>query len=204
MTGNSGFVYIVTNTVECSGYVGSSRRSDPSTRWNEHRWELNGNRHHNPRLQEEWNRLGPGAFTFEVLEFCDPEEVINREQFHIDRGYGKTLYNINPVAGMPPDSTGRVLSEQTKHKISETLRHRERTEKEKEKIRESHLGRKHSEVTKAKIRAHNQGKIVSEDTKRKLSEALKGNKNGRKAKNDSPPLQSTSSIFLSEDVQRAS
>lgn len=75
-------------------------------------------------------RYGISEFTFEVLEFCEPDTLIKREQFYID-----TLnpqYNILKVAGnrkgfIHTEATkelqrvarlGVVLSEETKLKMS--------------------------------------------------------------------------------------
>jgi hypothetical protein len=39
---------------------------------NRHRFMLSIGRHHNVALQEDWNRLGPDAFSFDILETVKP------------------------------------------------------------------------------------------------------------------------------------
>jgi hypothetical protein len=88
------------------------------------------------------------------------------------------------------DPTGRVHTEETKQKISQShkgkLKH---TEESKEKLRQFRTGMKLSEEHKAKISKSLEGntrmvgKKLSEETKQKLSEAGKGNKNASKNPN---------------------
>ena len=63
---------------------------------------------------------------------------------------------------------GRVLSEETKRKISE---------KRKNQIPPT-LGKKFSEETKEKMSTAQKGKVLTEEHKKKLSEARKGKKRG--------------------------
>jgi hypothetical protein len=88
------------------------------------------------------------------------------------------------------DPTGRVHTEETKQKISQShkgkLKH---TEESKEKLRQFRTGMKLSEEHKAKIskglegNTNMVGRKLSEDTKKKISEAGKGNKNASKNPN---------------------
>ncbi|MBN2575566.1 MAG: GIY-YIG nuclease family protein [Deltaproteobacteria bacterium] len=41
---------------------------------NKHRFTLSIGRHHNSALQEDWNRLGAEAFTFEILAVVKPSD----------------------------------------------------------------------------------------------------------------------------------
>jgi hypothetical protein len=82
------------------------------------------------------------------------------------------------------DPTGRVHTEETKQKISQSHKGKSKhTEESKEKLRQFRTGVKLSEEHKAKISKSLEGntrmvgKKLSEDTKKKISEAGKGNKN---------------------------
>jgi hypothetical protein len=82
------------------------------------------------------------------------------------------------------DPTGRVHTEETKQKISQSHKGKPKhTEKSKEKLRQFRTGMKLSEEHKAKISKSLEGntrmvgKKLSEETKQKLSKAGKGNKN---------------------------
>jgi group I intron endonuclease len=59
-------------------------------------------------------KYGYSKFSLEILEYCQPSEVISREQFFID--LLQPDYNILAIAG---SSLGFKQSEETKAKISE-------------------------------------------------------------------------------------
>lgn len=63
-------------------YVGSAKSL--SLRWNKHLSDLRKNRHHNQKLQRAWNKYGEGDFRFDVIEKCEAEDLVEREQFFID------------------------------------------------------------------------------------------------------------------------
>jgi hypothetical protein len=72
---------------------------------------------------------------------------------------------------------GRVLSQESKRKISEARKGRVLSEEHKQKIGEAGRGRVHSTETKQKISDANKGQLrepLSEETKRQISEKLKG------------------------------
>ena len=64
-------------------------------------------------------KYGHSNFRLEILEYCDPADLIKREQFYIDSI--KPEYNILLIAG---SSLGVIPSEETKMKISKTLKAR--------------------------------------------------------------------------------
>ena len=72
--------------------------------------------------------------------------------------------------------SGAVVSDETKRKISETLKGITHSEESRRKMSEAHKGKTHSEETKRKISETLKGKTLSEETKRKLSEVRKGKK----------------------------
>jgi len=80
-------------------------------------------------------------------------------------------------------SSGAILSEEHKRKISEKLKGRIHSKKSKKKMSESQRGENNpmygknlSDETKRKISEAQKGKTVSGETKRKMSEAQKGEK----------------------------
>jgi group I intron endonuclease len=109
-------------------------------------------------------KYGYSSFKLEILEYCDPSLVIEREQYFID--LLKPEYNILRVAGSffgykhTPESLEKMReialnrSDETKAKLREaalgkTYKH---TEETKIKLRDAVLGKKHSDETKAKLR----------------------------------------------------
>jgi hypothetical protein len=59
-------IYMITNVVNGKKYVGQTITC--KRRWIAHRYELNGNRHHNYKLQNAWNKYGSSNFLFEVID----------------------------------------------------------------------------------------------------------------------------------------
>jgi hypothetical protein len=119
-------IYLIHNTVSNKSYIGSAKniyrrifgKSSVS-----HLKSLSENRHHNTHLQSAYNKYGVSAFTFDVLEVCDKQKLIEREQFFLDtllcakdkKQFADKAYNICPIAG---SCLGRSLSDITKEKIA--------------------------------------------------------------------------------------
>lgn len=112
---------------------------------------------------------GYSAFSLEILEYCIPDKVIEREQYYLD--LLKPAYNILKIAG---SRFGYLHSKETIAKMKER-RHSEET---KSKISISMKGNKHSDGVKAKIsvgmKGKGQGRKLSEETIAKMSYAKKG------------------------------
>lgn len=155
-------IYIIRNIQNSKIYIGSS--IDINGRWQDHKKELRGNYHNNKRLQNSWNKYKEESFTFEIIEQCEKEDLISREQFWIDyyKSYDKSVgFNILPIA---ESRLGMKHSNETKEKMSESRKG------------ENHwnYGKCHSEKTKQKISNSHKGKTYSDETKKKLSEIRKG------------------------------
>lgn len=90
-------IYRITNTVTGNVYIGSAQRVN--VRWNSHHYLLRRGDHHSPRLQHEWNKYGPEAFTLEVVEEVDPAGLLDAEQRWLDDTDCK--FNVSSVAISP-------------------------------------------------------------------------------------------------------
>jgi len=146
-------------------------------RWNSHRRDLRRNLHFNINLQGAWNLYCENNFEFSILELCEKEMLIEREQFYFD--LLKPTYNILPTAGshlgfkysdksrakMSAAKKGTVFSEEHKHKMSES-----------KKGNTYALGHNHTVETCAKIADANRGKYCSDETRNKLSAVFLGKK----------------------------
>jgi group I intron endonuclease len=126
-------------------------------------------------------KYGYSSFKLEILEYCDPSLVIEREQYFIDPllfffikkkliplavDLLKPEYNILQVAGSlfgykhTPESLEKMReialnrSDETKAKLREAALGKtyKHTEETKIKLRDAVLGKKHSDETKAKLR----------------------------------------------------
>ena len=69
---------------------------------------------------------GYSNFQLEILEYCTKENAISREQYYID--LYKPEYNLNLIAG---SRLGSIHSEDTRVKLSNSLRGRKLTENHK-------------------------------------------------------------------------
>jgi group I intron endonuclease len=75
-------VYEIRCVVSNHAYCGSAL--NVLNRWAGHKRDLRGNTHHCKALQQSWDKHGPSAFVFEVLECCSQETRRVREQFWLD------------------------------------------------------------------------------------------------------------------------
>jgi group I intron endonuclease len=101
-------------------------------------------------------KYGYSSFKLEILEYCDPQNVIIREQFYLD--LLKPEYNILAKAG---SCLGFKHSAETKQKMREAehsgrfKKGHQHAEETKTKISEAHMGRKHTEETLVKFIGRN-------------------------------------------------
>jgi len=118
---NTSGIYCIQNKINHKRYIGSCMESFRK-RKNSHLFHLRNNTHHSAKLQNAFNKYGAESFTFSILEECEPSLCIEREQYWIDYydSYNKG-YNCSPTSG---NCAGRILSEETKRKISNSLKGR--------------------------------------------------------------------------------
>lgn len=95
-------IYQIKNKTNYKVYIGSSK--NVYVRWKQHLSMLENGKHHSNHLQNAWDKYGRNNFIFEILEKCNEDVLIDREQYYID--YSKSYqrdngYNENPFAGKP-------------------------------------------------------------------------------------------------------
>lgn len=148
-------IYKILNLVNNKFYIGSALNIN--SRFNIHKCLLRKNKHHSRHLQSAWNKYGETNFEFKILEYCEKDNLLKREQFWLDetKCYDREFgYNCNPNAESP---LGLKHSEYSNLKNS---------------IRRK--GRKQSEETKRKRSEALKGRPLSELNKLRISQALKG------------------------------
>ena len=96
-------VYMIKNTITGKVYIGSSIKG--RRRLTQHKLGLNRNEHFNSYLQRSWNKNGSEAFEFSVLELCDDNVRLEREQFWIDK-----FNSSNPEFGYNISHSVRTLA----------------------------------------------------------------------------------------------
>jgi hypothetical protein len=90
-------------------------------------------------------------------------------------------YNLKP-GGAGGGQKGRILSDETKAKLSAAQKGRTLSEESKAKISAAKKGKTFSEEHKAKISAVNKGKTLSEEHKAKIGAASKGRTHSEESK----------------------
>lgn len=88
-------IYQIKNNRNGLRYIGSTMYLSVRKEKDWHRLKIGV--HPNRRLQSDYNRYGKKAFTFEVIEQVERKlDLIEREQYHIDRFSWDDLYNVDP------------------------------------------------------------------------------------------------------------
>lgn len=159
-------VYSITNTVNGKVYVGSALSLRGRLLY--HRSCLRRGCHDNRYLQHAWNKCGERHFQFAVLEFCDPRDLLNHEQYWIDNldtTDRRKGYNICPVAGSV--MTGRTHTAESRAKMS-VQRKGIQPVKATAAAAKANKGKKRPDSVRAKIAAGNKGQTRSEETRAKI------------------------------------
>ena len=133
-------------------------------------------------------KYGVDAHIFEVLELCETEELNNRERHYQDL-YDSVANGLNLLyvksehfnGGHSEESKkkisdslkGRIFTKEHKYKIGLNNRRRGMSAETKEKHRLGRLGKKSSPETIEKQRQSKLGSKRSEETKKKMSESAK-------------------------------
>jgi group I intron endonuclease len=166
-------VYKITNLKNGRLYVGGS--VDIAKRIWAHKTTLKRNENKNKPMQEDFNICGMSAFDFSVIEFVDDKsKVIEREQHWIVTLNAATNgYNMAPNAG---PVTGIKRSDETKVRLSASLKGRPMLPEVREKLRIANIGRKHSAEEIEKRASALRGRHISDAHKAALSAAMKGKK----------------------------
>jgi len=83
-------IYKLVNLVNNHCYVGSS--VNLRRRKRQHFYDLNTQQHHSDYLQKAYNKYGKANFDFVVICHCSQEDLVNLEQYYIDKL--EPVYNI--------------------------------------------------------------------------------------------------------------
>lgn len=150
-------IYRIVHAETGNFYVGSSVQV--ATRMSQHLSHLRRSLHKNAHLQAAFSLYGESAFSFDVVEECEPAVLLEREQHFIDAL--KPHFNICKVAG---NTLGVKHTPSSKAKMSIANRGNSRM-----------LGKTHSEETRRKISQKATGRTWSDEQRVKFSAAMRGN-----------------------------
>lgn len=169
-------IYRITCSANQKVYVGSA--VNLPRRMGDHLSRLKAGSHKNARLQNAWNKYGESLFSFDIVEYCDRDELLAREQFWIDKlDCCRSGFNISPCArstlGVPRPKGVYRHTEESKLKISSGNKG-----KKKPKLAEANkarcLGVELTDGHKAKLSESLKGRIFTDEHRKKISQANKG------------------------------
>lgn len=136
-------------------YIGST--TDFHNRQIQHRWKMKKGNHPSPALNAAVKKYGLDNMDFVILERCEKEGLIEREQWWIDNHrtqFGR-MYNASGIAGRPEHTP------EVREKISRANRGRECSEETREKHRARMTGTRHTPETIQKMRQSAAGNEVA-------------------------------------------
>jgi group I intron endonuclease len=139
-------IYFIQNKTNGKVYIGSTL--DFSKRWHMHRKQLKNGNHANIFLQRSFNKY-PEQFEFGILELCNRNELIIKEQFYSDlfQSYdNKRGYNIREIVNV---NLGVKVRDEVKHKISQSMKGKKQSLEHAKKQCEARRGRKNTLENKA-------------------------------------------------------
>lgn len=154
-------------------YFGQS--SDLKTRLRKHIESLKRGDHHNRIIQRIYNKYGNPII--EVVEFCNINELCEKEQYYIDKNPGNFLCNLCPVS---ESSLGYRFTEEQKKNVGNSVIGRFQSDEKRKKcsqpgVLNGMFGKKHSEETRNKLklshigRVYNKGYTLSDEAKKNIS-----------------------------------
>lgn len=155
-------IYCIENNINNKVYIGSA--INLKRRLGKHFSELKHNKHGNIKLQRFYNKYRNFVIlTYKILEYCEPINLIKREQYHLNLHNIEDLFNINIIAN---SRLGVKSSENTKQKIRSALLGKSPSQTTKDKIRITLTGTKLSkERIKMKCKKINQYNLKGEFVK---------------------------------------
>src|SRR5215217_6988855 len=141
-------VYRLTNLENQKSYVGSS--VDLRRRFHVY-YSTARLRNSNMAIYKALLKYEPSSFSLEILEYCEPDKAVLKEQEYIN--LLKPSYNLNPIAG---SSLGYKHSEEALAKLSANMTARM-------------TGRTVSDETRANLSAAATGRVLTAEERAKIS-----------------------------------
>jgi len=192
-----GKIYRLTNKINGKMYHGQTTEEDINIRWNKYKKLYCKNQ---LKLYNALKKYGPENFLFEVIDTSSQNQL---QLDDLEIKYINIYDTMNNGYNCMPGGKSSKLSEETKRKISNTLKGYKlseetkkkiskalsgkirgpsilkgthRSEETKKKISQSKNGLLFSDIHKVNLSNAHRGKILSDKTKAKLSEIRKGKK----------------------------
>lgn len=156
-------IYRLTNIINKKTYIGSAIDIRIYVYYSTKRLASN-----NMVIYKAILKYGYSNFRLEILEYCEPDNVVAREQYYLDLlkpeynllgtagsslGYKHTKEGLEKMSAARSAFTGYKLSAETRAKLAVAATGRVLSEEIKEKISAARRGMKFSDETRAKISA---------------------------------------------------
>jgi group I intron endonuclease len=125
------------------------------------------------RLYRSFNKYGIDNHKFDILLECNTSELNDKERYYQDLYQCVGKNGLNCILTSSSDKSG-ARSEETKLKISNTLKGHKVSEETKMKLSMANIGKKHTEESKLKMSKVQKGSKHSEEAKLKISLWHKG------------------------------
>lgn len=164
------YIYKITNNVNNKIYIGCT--TNVEKRWNKHiKVALSKRKKEKFYIHNAIQKYGVENFSIETLiEIHSKEQMFSFEKKYIEEyKSNKNDFGYNLTEG-GEGAFGRVLSKETKDKISKAHLGIKHSDETKELLRKINLGKKQSSESIEKTRQANIGKTISEEHKKKLRE----------------------------------
>jgi len=91
----SGVIYKITNLINGDFYIGSTQNL--YKRYYTHIRDIRSNKQSCVKLIRAINKYGESNFKFEIIDECEPNNILKKEQYYLDLLFPK--YNIAKIAG---------------------------------------------------------------------------------------------------------
>jgi group I intron endonuclease len=175
-------VYAILNKVNRKIYIGSAARC-LRKRWSNHKTALQRKDHSNKHLQASWNKYGPNAFEFLLIEECPPDFCTVIETWWIEyydstnpsKGYNRSSRGESTLGlKFTPEAKAKLSAVRMGNKNSVGRRDLvgyKHTDEARRNMSIANIGRKHTEETKAKMSATRKGRKLSDQHKANISAA---------------------------------
>jgi group I intron endonuclease len=158
---------MITTNINDKFYIGSA--IDLDGRFGRHTRTLKRNCHPNPILQNMWNKHNDCKLNFYIIELCEKDKLIEREQHWIDAltpeiNILKTAYS----------ALGMTITKEARIKISNKLKNIPHSLERRKRQAEGQIGLKRPTLRKLSKWPHEKGiKCKCSECKQKKSEYLK-------------------------------
>jgi group I intron endonuclease len=162
---NKSGVYMFKNLLNGKQYIGSEiNLSERLSSYYSTTYMENALKRSNSHIYRALLKNGHEKLSLTILEYCDKEKCIEREDFYLSSENNE--YNINQKAGSP---LGRKHYDETKQILSDANKGKTLSDETKKIMSDAKKGHKHSEETNKIMSDVHKGKTHSEETKNKIS-----------------------------------